>query len=130
MSAAYQWGGYYTGHIRTLETELGVNLSKHFNLSTEYIFNSIRLPQGNVDTHELAQFINYAFTTKLSIAYFVQWNSVADYLAGNFRLHWIPKVGTDFYLVFNQSYDELEMLDLRAPRTNTGVAKLVWRFVF
>lgn len=128
--AAYQWGGYYTGHIRTLENELGINLSKHLNLSTRYTFNQIRLPEGNVDTHELAQFINYAFTTKLSLAYFIQWNSVADYMAGNFRLHWIPKVGTDFFLVFNQGYSELNQLDIRNPRTNVGVAKLVWRFVF
>lgn len=73
---------------------------------------------------------NYAFNTKLNVTYFVQWNSVSDYLAGNFRLQWIPKIGTDFFLVFNQSYDQLNNLDIRSPKTNTGVAKLVWRFVF
>lgn len=129
-SVAYQWGGYYTGQIRRLEAELGINVSKHLNLSTEYNFNAIRLPEGNENTHEVAQFINYAFTAKLSIAYFIQWNSEADYLAGNFRLHWIPKVGTDFFLVLNQSYSDLNHLDLRNPRTTTGVVKLVWRFVF
>jgi|JI10StandDraft_1071094.scaffolds.fasta_scaffold33337_4 hypothetical protein len=128
--AAYSWGGYYTGKINTVETALGININKHLNLSTEYTYNHIRLPEGIAHTHELAQFINYAFTTKLNIAYFVQWNSVADYLAGNFRLQWIPKVGTDFFLVFNQSYDELDRLNLKRPATNTGVAKLVWRFVF
>lgn len=126
----YQWGGYYTGHIKTFESEMGVNLGRHLNLSTQYTHNKIRLPEGNVDTNELAQFINYAFTTKLSIAYFIQWNSVEDYLAGNFRLHWIPKVGSDFFFVLNQSYNELESLNLRTPNTNTGVAKLVWRVVF
>jgi len=126
----YQWGGYYTGHIKTFESVLGINLSRHLNLSTEYIHNKIRLPEGNVDTNELAQFINYAFTTKLAVAYFIQWNSVEDYLAGNFRLHWIPKVGTDFFFVLNQSYNQLEQLNLRTPNTNTGVAKLVWRIVF
>lgn len=126
----YQWGGYYTGHINTFESELGINLSRHLNLNTNYTHNKIRLPEGNVDTHELAQFINYAFTTKLALAYFIQWNSVEDYLAGNFRLHWIPKVGTDFFFVLNQSYNELETLNLRTPNTNTGVAKLVWRVMF
>lgn len=126
----YEWGGYYTGHIKTWETELGINISKRLNLSTEYSFNKIRLPEGNVDTNQLAQFINYAFTTKLALAYFIQWNSVEDYLAGNFRLHWIPKVGTDFFFVLNQSYNEIENLNLRTPNTNTAVAKLVWRIVF
>jgi hypothetical protein len=128
--AAYQWGDFYTGKISTIETELGINVSKHINLSSEYTYNSINLPEGHVRTQELAQYISYAFNTKLNITYFVQWNSVEDYLAGNFRLHWIPKVGTDFFLVFNQSYSELNNLDLRYPRTNTGAAKLVWRFVF
>ncbi len=129
-SASYQWGGYYTGQINRLQTELGINVSRHLNLNTQYNFNSIRLPEGNEDTHELAQFINYAFSAKLGIAYFVQWNSVADYLAGNFRLHWIPKVGTDFFLVLNQSYSDLNHLDIGKPTTTTGVVKLVWRFVF
>jgi hypothetical protein len=122
--AAYQWGDFYTGKINTIETELGINVSKHINLSSEYTYNNISLPEGHVRTQELAQYINYAFNTKLNITYFVQWNSVEDYLAGNFRLHWIPKVGTDFFLVFNQSYSELNNLDLRYPRTNTGVSKI------
>ncbi|MFZ1806091.1 MAG: DUF5916 domain-containing protein [Cyclobacteriaceae bacterium] len=126
----YAWGGYYTGHIKTFDTEVGINLGRHLNLSTLYTFNSIRLPEGSVDTNELAQFINYAFTTKLSLSYFIQWNSVEDYLAGNFRLHWIPKVGTDFFFVLNQSYNDTGNLNLRTPNTNTGVAKLVWRIVF
>ncbi len=130
VSAAYQWGGYYTGQIHTIETELGLNVSRRLNLSTQYSFNAIRLPEGNEDTQELAQFINYSFTAKLGLAYFIQWNSVADYLAGNFRLHWIPKVGTDFFLVLNQSYSDLNTLDLRNPKTTTGVVKLVWRIVF
>ncbi len=130
FTAKYAWGGYYTGHIKTLDSEIGINVSRHLNLSTQYTYNKIRLPEGNVDTNELAQFINYAFTTKLAIAYFIQWNSVEDYLAGNFRLHWIPKVGTDFFFVLNQSYNQLEQLNLRTPNTNTGVAKLVWRIVF
>lgn len=130
MFAAYQWGGYYTGKIRTLQTQLGVNVSKRLNLSMDNSFNYIRLPEGDVDTYEMAQYVNYAFNPKLSIAYFVQWNSVADYLAGNFRLHWIPKIGSDFFLVFNQSYDQLDRFDVRTPSSNTGVAKLVWRVTF
>lgn len=126
----YAWGRYYTGHIKTFDAEVGINLGRHLNLSTLYTFNSIRLPEGSVDTNELAQFINYAFNTKLALSYFIQWNSVEDYLAGNFRVHWIPKVGTDFFFVLNQSYNDTKKLNLRTPNTNTGVAKLVWRIVF
>ncbi|MER3329005.1 MAG: hypothetical protein RIF34_05450, partial [Candidatus Kapaibacterium sp.] len=126
----YAWGGYYTGHIKTLDAEMGINLNKHLNLSTAYTYNKIRLPEGNVNTNELAQFINFAFTTKLSLSYFIQWNSVQDDLAGNFRIHWIHKVGTDFFFVLNQSYNQLENLNLRTPASNAGVAKLVWRLVF
>lgn len=127
---AYQWGDFYTGAINALEAESGINISKHLNLSTEYTFRMIRLPDDHLNTHELVQFINFAFNTKLNVTCFIQWNSVADYLAGNFRLHWIPKIGMDFFVVFNQDYRSLRPLELRYPETNTAVAKIVWRFVF
>jgi len=48
----------------------------------------------------------------------------------NFRLHWIPKIGTDLYAVYNRGYDQLTKLDLLKPQTSTGVAKLIWRIAF
>jgi Domain of unknown function (DUF5916) len=126
----YNWGTFYTGNIKTIGTGIGINISKHFNLNTSYTYNYINLPNAHVRSNELVQHINYAFTTKLDIAFFVQWNSLDDLLFGNLRLHWIPKIGTDLYMVYNRGYEQLKKLDFLKPQTSTGVAKLVWRFTF
>lgn len=130
FQALYNWGGYYAGKINSIQTSLGLNFSKHINLRTDFFHNYIRLPTGNLITNELAEYINYAFTTRLDVAMFVQWNSLDDLLSGNFRLHWIPNIGSDFYLVYNRGYDQLNKIDFYRPAISSGAAKLVWRFTF
>jgi hypothetical protein len=130
IGIVYNWGGYYSGKIKSLETSLGINLSKHFNLRTDLINNHIEIPGGNLWTNELAQYVNYAFTPRLDVAVFVQWNSLDDLLSGNFRLHWIPNIGSDFYLVYNRGYEQLNKFDFAKPAFSSGAAKLVWRIVF
>jgi len=126
----YNWGGFYTGHISIIETSLGVNLNKHLNFKTDYTLNKVKLPQGNVTTKELAEYVNYAFNPRFDIASFVQWNSLDNLLLGNFRLHWIPNIGSDLYMVYNRGYDDLKHFSFMRPKSSAGAAKLVWRFTF
>jgi hypothetical protein len=130
VDANLGWGDFYTGSITILETSVGINFSKHLNLRTDYILNKIKLPQGKLTTNELAQYINYAFTPRLDVSVFAQWNSLDDLLLGNFRLHWIPNIGSDLYMVYNRGYDNLKQFDFMRPQTSAGAAKLVWRFTF
>ncbi len=126
----YAWGDFYSGNIHTLEASMGINVNKHFNLRTDYIYNYIRLPNGNLTTNELAQYFNVAVSPRLNIAMFVQWNSLEDLLFGNFRLHWIPNIGSDLYVVYNRGYNKLDKLRLGRADISSGAAKLVWRFTF
>src|SRR4030095_7581736 len=126
----YNWGTFYTGKIRMFETSAGINFSKHFNIKTEYTYNHVMLPGATVNSNELAQYLNYAFTTKLDISLFAQWNSLEDFTLFNFRLHWIPKIGTDFYFVYNRGYEPVQRIDFLKPTVSSGIGKLVWRFAF
>lgn len=130
VGLSYNWGSFYTGRKRTFVTQAGFNASSHLYFETYYSNNQVNLPQGNVTTNELAQYINYAFTTKLDLSLFVQWNSLDEVLFGNFRLHWIPKIGTDFYFVYNRSYEQVKQIDFLKPDVSSGIGKLVWRFTF
>ncbi len=127
----YNWGGFYTGKIKTFEGETGFNISKHFNINASYTYNKVILPEGDVSTHEVASYINYAFNTRLNISFFGQWNSLENVMLYNFRLHWIPKIGSDIYLVFNTNYDEpIKQVEILKPETSAGILKLIWRFTF
>jgi outer membrane protein assembly factor BamA len=130
IEVLYNWGKFYSGNIKTFATEVGVNLSKHLNLKTDYTYNYITLPDANVRSNELAQYINYAFTTRIDLSLFAQWNSLDDVMFFNFRLHWIPKIGTDLYVVYNRGYEQLNKLDVLKPQTSAGIGKLIWRFTF
>jgi len=130
VDVIYNWGDFYTGHITTLTAALGINASKRLNFKTDYTLNMVRTPQGNVNTTELAEYINYAFNTRFDISTFVQWNSLDDLLLGNFRLHWIPNIGSDLYVVYNRGYENLKQFSFMRPQISTGAAKLVWRFTF
>jgi hypothetical protein len=128
--ANYAWGDFYTGKIKTLETSMGINVSRHFNLIIDYVYNDITLPEGEITTHELAHYFNVAINPRLEVAMFIQWNSLDDFLLGNFRLHWIPNIGSDLYAVYNRGYSKLDNLKIGRPDISSGAAKLVWRFTF
>lgn len=127
----YNWGNFYTGKIKTFESELGLNVSKHFNMNGSYTLNVVDLPNGSITTNEIAFYLNYAFTTKLNLSLFSQYNDLDELMIYNFRLHWIPQVGSDFYFVYNLGYEEqISQIDYLKPETTGAVVKLVYRFVF
>ncbi|MEJ7674470.1 MAG: hypothetical protein WKF59_17680 [Chitinophagaceae bacterium] len=130
VDVSYLWGKFYTGKIYTLETSVGINVNKHLNFKTDYNYNCIKTNLGNIYTNELAEYINYAFNPKLDVALFIQWNSLDDFLLGNFRLHWIPKIGSDMYIVFNRQYDKLDRFKFSDPQNTSGAIKFVGRFTF
>jgi hypothetical protein len=127
----YNWGGFYTGKIRTFESELGLNINKHLNFNGSYTLNLVDMPEGDIITNEVAFYMNYAFTTKLNFSLFTQFNDLDEIMIYNVRLHWIPKVGSDFYFVYNIGYEEqIKRIDYVKPQTTDVAVKLVYRFVF
>ncbi len=127
----FNWGGFYTGTIKTFESALGLNINKHLNLNSEYSVNFVKLPQSDVITNEISLYLNYAFTTKINFSLFGQYNDLDQVMLYNFRLHWIPKVGSDFYLVYNIGYEEqIKEIEFLKPQTTNAAVKLVYRFVF
>jgi hypothetical protein len=127
----YNWGDFYTGKIKTFESELGVNVNKHLNFNGSYTLNYVDFPEDNIITNEIALYMNYAFTTKLNFSLFGQYNDLDEVMIYNFRLHWIPKVGSDFYFVYNIGYEEqIKQIDFLKPQTTDAAVKLVYRFVF
>ena len=127
----YNWGGFYGGRKQTFEGELGVNVNKHFNINASYTYNFVSLPAGDVATNEVALYLNYAFTPKLNVSLFSQYNDLEEIMIYNLRLHWIPKVGSDLYFVYNMGYEEpIHQIELLRPQSTDAAVKLVYRFVF
>lgn len=122
-----QWGDFYNG----LRTEWGGRftwrLSKYLNLSADYQRNTIDLPAGRFSVNELGGRVDFALSPDLFGALFGQWNNEDEEILLNFRINWIPRTGTDFFFVINQSAG---MDGTTWQTTSTTVlSKFVWRFV-
>ncbi len=130
-SLEYRFGDFYTGHISRFSTALRWTFNKHFSIRTEYGRNDVRLPEGTLHTNEIAIFANYGFNPRLNSALFAQYNDLDGVMSYNLRMHWIPVIGSDFYLVYNFGYKPpFSQIKWLHPHRRDGAMKLIWRFVF
>jgi len=121
-------GGYYTAQRYQNDFYLRLNINKHLNLSLDYEWNKLQFEQGQFTTHETGGRIEYAFNPKLNTGLYGQWNNENEEFLLNFRVNWIPKIGSDFYLAINQKID---MSNSRYKFKDFAIlSKLVWRFAY
>ncbi|WP_426670096.1 DUF5916 domain-containing protein [Mucilaginibacter sp. McL0603] len=126
----YNWGTLYDGNIQTLTFLLGVNVNKHLSFKEQYNLNPIQHSGINDQIRQWVSTIRYAFTNKIDVSLLTQYDSQEDQFLSNFNLHWIPKIGSDFYLVWNNGYDPLTKADYLRPMISNGAVKFVWRVTF
>jgi hypothetical protein len=122
----YNWGDYYNGTRKVLSVASAIRATSRLSLSADYTRNDISLGGGSFVTHEVGGRINYAFSTLLNGSMFAQWNNEDDLINLNLRVHWIPEIGSDCYLVYNQTLDTTGKV---RPSVVTVLAKIAYRFV-
>ncbi|MGY6561696.1 MAG: DUF5916 domain-containing protein [Luteibaculaceae bacterium] len=127
MSSSATIGEFYDGNAFINRTDVLWRTSKYFNMSLRYEKNIINLPGGSFETDLVGSRMEYAFSPNAFGSVLSQWNSAQDEFNFNLRLHVIPKIGTDFFLIVNQIYDSQTGKLVRDRGTILG--KLVWRFV-
>lgn len=130
-SISYTNGDYYDTKINKYYTELVWNCNKHLNFSFDFERNSLNFTHDKVGTllsDNYSGRMDYSLTPKLSTSLYFQWNTLLEESILNFRLNWIPEVGSDFYLVVNQTFDKGEA-DFELKNT-VVMAKLIWRFSY
>lgn len=121
------WGDFFGGNNLESSYKLNLRASKYLQVNLNYEKNWVHLPQGNFQTNLVGNRLNYAFNPDIFGSVFAQWNDDQELANVNFRLEWIPKLGTNFYLIYNQNFDTATNR-WRNQRT-TILGKLVWRFV-
>jgi len=117
----FQTGDYYTGERTMYDSELTFRTNRFYQVSADFRYNRITIGDYHVHTREYGGRLELEFSTRLSSSTFVQWNNETNEVNVNFRIHYIPKIGSDLYLVYNHLMDERD--DLRTLQ-NTGMLKL------
>ncbi len=123
--ASVNVGEFYTGHRQEYAFYTHFNFNKHLNIGIDWQRNYIQLPQESFTTDELGGRVDYAFNPKLQTSMFAQWNNEDKDVLVNYRVNWIPKIGSYFYFVINQEISTENGIVLE--RT-TILGKLIWRF--
>jgi hypothetical protein len=119
-------GKFYTGNRQEYEFSMNWNMNKHLNLSFNWQRNYVDLPEKSFITDEIGGRLDYAFSPKLQTSIFAQWNNEENEILLNYRINWIPKIGSFFYFVINQNINA-ENHSFKIERT-TILGKLIWRF--
>ena len=127
VSSYLSWGEFFAG----TKTETYINVcwypNKHFNITADWTRNDVSLAQGNFITNDIGSRIEYAFTPKLNNSIYGQWNNESKEILLNYRINWIPMIGSDFYFVINQR------INTKGNSFELGnftlLAKYIWRIV-
>jgi hypothetical protein len=108
-------GGFYSGH--STQAELGGTLRAggHLIVSVNLQGTDAHLPEGSFTAIEAAGRIEYAFSTRCDLMALVQHENEDHRLGVNARFHWSPRIGNDFYLVWNAGYTTLPESPNRFP---------------
>lgn len=109
-----------------LDKALTINKpNKQLNFNIDWRRNFVQLPEKDFSTDEIDGQVDHAFNPKLNSSIYAQWNTEDDDILVNYRINWIPKIGSWFYFVVNQEFDTSDGVKL--GRT-TIMGKLIWRF--
>ena len=127
IASNFIWGEFYDGSALRNRTDVFWRAGKYLNMSVRYEINDVKLTGGSFQTNLIGSRIEYAVNPNLFGSVLSQWNTNQNELNVNFRLRYIPKIGTDLYFIFNQLYNA-EGTNVSVKST-TLLAKLVWRFV-
>ncbi len=98
-------GEFYSGTSSQLKLQGRLRFNKYLALSGDFQRTSARLSEGSFTAYETSARLNINFTTHLTSRIFLQWNNEDNEVNLNFRLRWIPKLGSDVYLVYNELQD-------------------------
>ena len=101
-------GGFYGGNRKTAELKLNWRPSPYFTSVLEYEFNDIDLPQGNFNTHLVRLRTNIAFTPEWAWISTIQYDNQSALLGVNSRVQWIPRAGSEFYIIYNGGWRDNE----------------------
>jgi hypothetical protein len=117
-----EFGEYFTGSIQRLTTETGVRLGYLANISMNFNYARIRLPepQRDADLILIGPRIDLTLTKDLFWTTFVQYNSQIDNMNINTRIQWRYAPVSDFFLVYTDNYFPGDFL----PKQRSLVFKL------
>ena len=101
-----EFGEYYTGSIQRITSQTGLRIGYLANISMNFNYARIRLPQPQRDADLIlvGPRIDLTLTKELFWTTFVQYNSQIDNMNINTRIQWRYAPASDFFFVYTDNY--------------------------
>jgi hypothetical protein len=120
-------GGYYLGNRMMYRGSCTFKLNQYFSVTPDFNFSDVDNGAESFITKEIGARFQTNFSTRLTSSTLVQYNNELNDVNVNFRIHYIPKIGSDVYIVYNQIWDEENEFD---TIMNIGILKINYLFRF
>ncbi len=126
-SISGRWGDFYNGSSDKGDVAVTYKASSHYALTADASYNKITIGGNEIIARDYGGRVSIDFSTRLSTSTFIQYNNETRRVNTNFRLHYIPKIGSDLYLVYNEEWDTQGGLN---TRNRTLLAKFTYLLSF
>ena len=97
-------GDYYDGTSAELSSSVDLRVAPHLITGLEYSVQSVHRPGGDFAAQEARLRFDVATSPRLNTTLFLQWENESDRLTVNARVHWIPRPGSDAFLVWSSAW--------------------------
>ncbi len=114
FDARFRAGNFYDGTKKTLTLNGSLRLGYRLTASIDYQRNDVDLPQGAFETNLAGLKVNYAFSPRMFLNAFVQYNSSTNKVSSNIRFRFIHRPLSDVFVVYNEQQDTVTHRDDRA----------------
>lgn len=114
-SLALTGGGFYNGTQRTAAASVTWRGGGHVAVGADVSLSDVRIPFGDFTAEQTALRFEYDFSTKLTLLGFAQHTNTQNRADFQFRLHWIPRVGDDLFVVWSSGYSTWRFSPYRFP---------------
>jgi len=121
-----QFGKYYDADYLNLYGFWAYNFNANLNVNASYSLNKLTKNSNEFVDHKITTRIDYSFNPKLGSSLYAQYSDYYDEILINFRINWIPIVGSDLYFVVNQSFSRTN--PKWTLENTTIISKFIWRF--
>ena len=133
LMGGFEYGSFYDGRFSKVECNPTYNVSASLELSANYQYSRIDFQERNklFQAHLIGLRALYMHNTKLSIAAFLQYNSLDKNFIPNIRLRYNPSEGNDLYIVYNDNLNTDQMREIpNLPKTNARTILIKYSYTF
>jgi len=113
LNLSYAKGGFWDGSRDTLTVGPQWRVTTHVDLSLAWSANWVDLAEGAFTTNLASVRLQLAFRNDLALLALVQYNNSMKQLSTNIRFNWIPRPGSDFFVVYNELDDTTGRLGVK-----------------